>query len=94
MKQAGELESWEVRYPRPGTTGIYLARGLLEHSDSLLLRSAPEVLTVEIRDTRANRLAYGPDLERTLSSLCARYAGSVSASSERMSVPAQLNLNL
>jgi len=65
MAQGGQLEYWEVWYPKAGATGIPLARGLLDHTDSLVLHSAPDVLTAEVRDERGNRLAFGQDLERT-----------------------------
>jgi hypothetical protein len=60
-----ELEYWEVWYARAAATGILIARGQLERTDTLLLHSAPEAVTVEISDHEGRRLAYGADLERT-----------------------------
>ena len=44
-------EYWEVWYPKAGATGLLLARGLADATQEMLLHSAPEVVTVEVRDT-------------------------------------------
>jgi len=59
------LEFWEVWDPRPATTGVLIARGQMDHTDSVILHSAPDVATVEISDGRGARLAYRADLART-----------------------------
>jgi len=62
------LQYWEVWYPKAGATGLPCARGLLDHTDEILLHAAPDVLTVEVRDEDGHRLAYGQDLVQTQSS--------------------------
>jgi hypothetical protein len=61
----GELEYWEVWYPRAAATGVLIARGALDPTDTLIVHAAPDVMTVEVSDSRGGRLAYGADLERT-----------------------------
>jgi hypothetical protein len=51
--------------PRAAATGVLIARGQLERTDTLFLHSAPDVLTVEVSDNEGRRLAYGAELERT-----------------------------
>jgi hypothetical protein len=58
------LEYWEVWDPRSAATGVLIARGQINHTDSVVLHSAPDVATVEISDVHGVRLAYGADLER------------------------------
>ena len=73
-------ESWEVWYPKAGATGLLLARGVMDTTDTILVHSAPEVVTVEVRDEEGRRLAFGKDLERTLASpMCRfqRYGGTI-----------------
>jgi hypothetical protein len=62
---SGELEYWEVWYPRAAATGVLIARGALDPTDTLILHSAPDIVTVEVSDGRGSRMAYGADLERT-----------------------------
>jgi hypothetical protein len=59
------MEYWSIWYPKAAATGLLLARGLLDATDTLLLHAPGEVVTVEVHDERGNRLAYGKDLERT-----------------------------
>jgi len=61
-------EYWEVWYPKAGATGLLLARGLADATRSILVHSAPEVITAEVRDEQGARLAFGKNLERTLKS--------------------------
>jgi len=60
-----DLQYWEVWYPRAAATGVLIARGGMDPTDTLILHSAPDVVTVEVSDSRGTRLAYGADLERT-----------------------------
>ena len=60
-----DLEYWEIWYPQAAATGLLIARGQLQRTDTLFLHSAPEVVTVEISDNEGRRLAYGANLERT-----------------------------
>jgi hypothetical protein len=59
------LEFWEVWDPRPAATGILVARGQIDHIDTVILHAAPDLATVEVSDSHGVRLAYGADLERT-----------------------------
>jgi hypothetical protein len=59
------LEYWEVWYPRAAATGVLIGRGAMDPTESLILHSAPDVVTVEVSDSRGTRLAFGADLERT-----------------------------
>jgi len=73
-------EYWEVWYPKAGATGLLLGRGLADTTREILLHSAPEIVTAEVRDGDGNRLAFGKDLERTLASPMCRLrkeAGSI-----------------
>ena len=56
------LEFWEVWDPRAAATGVLIARGHMDPTDSIILHSAPDVATVEISDSDGARLAYGADL--------------------------------
>jgi hypothetical protein len=60
-----DLEYWEIWYPHAAATGLLIARGQLERTDTLFLHSAPDVVTVEVSDIAGNRVAYGADLKRT-----------------------------
>jgi hypothetical protein len=59
------LEYWEVWYPRAAATGVLIGRGAMDSTESVILHSAPDVVTVEVSDNRGTRLAFGADLERT-----------------------------
>ena len=53
----------------------------MDPTESLILHSAPDVVTVEVSDGRGTRLAYGANLERTQQSpMCQlrRNGGSIS----------------
>jgi hypothetical protein len=67
------LEYWEVWDPRAAATGVLIARGQMDHTDSVILHAAPDVATVEISDSRGTRLAYGADLQRTQQSPMCRF---------------------
>lgn len=60
-----DLQYWEVWYPRAAATGVLIARGAMDPTDTLILHSAPDVVTVEVSGSSGGRLAYGADLERT-----------------------------
>jgi len=59
------LEFWEVWDPRAAATGVLIARGHMDPTNSVILHSAPDVATVEVSDSHGARLAYGADLDRT-----------------------------
>jgi hypothetical protein len=61
----GELEYWEVWYPRAAATGVLIARGAIAPTDTLIVHAAPDVIMVEVSDSHGIRLAYAADLERT-----------------------------
>jgi hypothetical protein len=63
-----DLETWEVWYPYAASTGLHFARGRLDPTQVLLVHAVPDVLTVEVRDSRERRIAFGQDLSRTLQS--------------------------
>ncbi len=65
MTDGKALENWEVWYPRAAATGLLLARGRLDATDTVILHAAADVITVEVSDDRGVRLAYSRDLERT-----------------------------
>jgi hypothetical protein len=60
-----DVEYWEVWYPRAAATGVLIGLGAVDPTESLILHSAPDVVTVEVSDGRGAQLAYGADLERT-----------------------------
>ena len=68
MVQEQSLEYWEVWYPEAGATGVLLARGLMDPTSAVLFHSAPDTISVEVRNESGKRLSYGADLRRTLSS--------------------------
>jgi NTP pyrophosphatase (non-canonical NTP hydrolase) len=58
----GEL--WEVWYPNAGATGLLVGRGQLDATDVLWLHSAPEVISVRVRDEGERLVAAGRGLRR------------------------------
>lgn len=64
MAEKKSLQYWSVWYPKAAATGLLLARGLLDSTNTLLLHAAGEVITVEVSDEQGNRLAFGQDLEQ------------------------------
>jgi hypothetical protein len=59
------LHYWEVWYPKAAATGVPLARGLVDPTDTMLFHSAPDVISVEVSDEQGRRLALGQDLPST-----------------------------
>lgn len=59
---------WTIWYPNAASTGLLLARSLVESTDALLLHAAPDVISVEVSNERGQALAKGQDLERTQTS--------------------------
>ena len=69
MSDAGKpLQYWSVWYPKATATGMLLARGCLDPTETIIVHAAPDFVTVEVSDAQGNRLAFGQDLERTLAS--------------------------
>jgi hypothetical protein len=66
MSQQTSIEYWSLWYPKAASTGIWLARGLLDATDQLLVHAAPPVMTVEVHDGEGRRIAYGKDLEAAI----------------------------
>ena len=62
------LHYWEVWYPKATATGMLVARGRIEPTDSLLFHAAPDFVTVEVYDDNRELIARCTDLERTLKS--------------------------
>jgi hypothetical protein len=66
MTQKEKLQYWTVWYPRAAATGLLLARGRLDATDTLLLHAPGEVITVEVADEAGQRVALGEELKQTL----------------------------
>lgn len=62
---AEELHTWDLWIPDAAATGVPFARGTMTPSDTLIVHSAPHLLTVEVRNTAGELLARGQDLRRT-----------------------------
>lgn len=65
MSTHSKIQIWDLWYPQAGATGVPFARGRLDATSILLVHAAPPVLTVEVRNDRGERLAYGKDLAQT-----------------------------
>ena len=61
-------EYWSIWYPKAASTGLLVARGLLDAAERLLVHAAPPILTAEVHDENGKRLAYGQDLAATAES--------------------------
>lgn len=59
------LQTWDLWIPDAAATGVPFARGRLEATETLIVHSAPHLLTVEVRDGEGRLIATGRDLERT-----------------------------
>jgi hypothetical protein len=55
---------WELWYPGAAATGLPFARGRLGATDILWVHSAPDVLSVRVRDGDEQLLAAGHSLRR------------------------------
>jgi hypothetical protein len=56
---------WELWYPGAAATGLPFARGRLGATDVLWVHSAPDVLSVRVRDEDERLVAAGHSLRRT-----------------------------
>lgn len=56
------MDTWEIWYPNAASDGLLLARGKLDHTETLWLHAAPDTLRVEVRDADGQRLALGDQL--------------------------------
>lgn len=65
---AKPIEYWSIWYPKAASTGLLMARGLLDATERLLVHAPPVVLTAEVHDADGRRLAFGQDLEATTES--------------------------
>jgi hypothetical protein len=65
MNGMTQLQIWDLWYPKAAATGIPFARGRLDATNILLVHAPPPVLTVEVRSTDGQRIAYTQDLEQT-----------------------------
>lgn len=63
-----ERHYWTVWYPQAAATGLLLARGLIDPTESLLLHAPAELITVEVSTEAGERLAIGEALARTIES--------------------------
>jgi len=57
-------EMWEVWYPEAAATGLLVGRGGLDAAEVLWLHSAPEVISVRVRDEAERLVAAGRGLRR------------------------------
>lgn len=64
-ERAPSVQIWDLWYGKAASTGLPFARGRLDATDTLLVHSAPDALTVEVRSDDGRRLAHGQDLART-----------------------------
>ena len=63
-----QAEIWDVWFPQAGATGISFCRSKIYPAASVLVHSAPPVLTVSVRDEDGSLLAEGKDLKQTIES--------------------------
>ena len=65
MNANDRLQIWDLWYSKAAATGMLFARGPLDETNILLVHAPPPVLTVEVRRTEGQRIAYTQDLEQT-----------------------------
>ena len=65
---SGTMQTWSVWYPKAGSTGLLLARGRLDATQTLLVHAVPDYLTVEVYDGDGVLVAFAQDLQRTAQS--------------------------
>jgi hypothetical protein len=58
------LQTWDLWIPDAAATGVPFARGRMNPTDTLIVHSAPHLLTVEVHDGDGRLLAAGRDLAR------------------------------
>lgn len=58
-------EIWDIWFPDAAAQGMSFARGRLQTTQRLLVHSAPEVLSVDVRSDEGVLLARGENLKRT-----------------------------
>jgi hypothetical protein len=58
------LQWWDLWYPGAGATGLSFARGHIDPSEVLWVHSAPDELSVRVRDDSERLVASGHSLER------------------------------
>jgi len=59
-----ETQTWELWYPEAAATGLLIARGRLDPTDTLGLHAAPATLSVTVRDADDWPVAHGEGLAR------------------------------
>ncbi len=59
-----ERQTWEIWYPEAAATGLLVARGRLDATDTLWLHAAPPILTVTVRDGDDRTIASEEGLAR------------------------------
>lgn len=59
-----EMQTWELWYPEAAATGLLIARGRLDPTDTLWLHAAPATLSVTVRDANDRPVAQGEGLAR------------------------------
>jgi len=58
------LETWDLWFPGAAATGLPFARAKMDPADVVLVHAAPRSLTIEVRDERGARLAFGERVDR------------------------------
>lgn len=61
----GSLQTWDLWIPDAAAVGVPFARGRLNPTDTLIVHSAPHLLSVEVRDDEGRLIASGKDLRRS-----------------------------
>lgn len=59
------VEEWDLWYRKSGAMGMPFTRGLVDSTDVMLVRDAPPVLSVTVRNTKGQVVASGADLKAT-----------------------------
>lgn len=59
------LQEWDLWYSKAAANGLPFARSRIDPVGMVLVHSAPEVLTVTVRDGDGQVIAEGVDLERS-----------------------------
>jgi hypothetical protein len=66
------MQTWELWYPAAAATGLHFARCRIDHQQSVLVHSAPPVLSVTVSDGDGKISAHGEALEATQKTPMAR----------------------
>jgi hypothetical protein len=59
-----DLQTWEIRYPSAGATGVEIARARIDPVNAIWVHAVPGKLAVSVRQGDDRLLAHGEPLER------------------------------